>query len=74
MVLCSFLKNQILFAQYGWTALHHAAWRHFEKVVENLLEAGSDVNFQTKVLDFLFFHFICFLHFKICRCSYFVGY
>ena len=39
--------------KYGMTALHYAAWKGFEQIVEILVEHGSNVERKTKV--FIFF-------------------
>ena len=59
-VIYSFLK--FLFCKSEGTALHSAAWNGFEEIVKILIEHGSDVNIQDKVLIF-FFSFCLFFSF-----------
>ena len=54
MVLFLVLFLNFFFVKDGWTPLHIAAENGFEEVVEILVEHGSNMNIQTKVLIFLF--------------------
>ena len=47
-VMCFF------FIQDGWTALHFAALKSFQKIVKILVEYGSNINLQDPVLIFFF--------------------
>ena len=42
----------IIFDQFGWTALHEAAYHGFENVVKILLKHGSIIHFEDSVLIF----------------------
>ena len=56
-VFVLFLNNFFLL-KYGWTALHCAAEKGFGQIVKILVEHGSNLDLQTKVLIFFFLIFI----------------
>ena len=63
--------------KYGKTALHRAAFKGFEQIVKILVDHGSNVDLQKKVLISFFFdfhfEFFVFSHFFICCCDFIVG-
>ena len=70
MFLISFLFNfemfdiicfiVLFFVQDGLTALHLAAAYGVKEIINILLEPGSNIHLQTKVLIFLFLFHFCF--------------
>ena len=72
--------NILFLLKDGETALHFATWKGFEQIVKILVEHGSNIDIQTKVLIFFFFfffdfdlNFFVFSHFFICCCGFIVG-
>ena len=61
---------KLLLVKDGWTALHIAANKGFERIVKILLEHGANIHSQDDVLIFFFF-LICFV-ILICCCSYLI--
>ena len=43
----------------GWTALHYAAYSGYKQILKILIEHGSNVHLQTKVLIFFFLISFC---------------
>ena len=64
----SFLK--LFFVKSGWIALHYAAKKGSKEIVEILIEHGSNVNLQNKVLFFSLFLFSFCYHFLLLNCDF----